>query len=917
MQRYLRWSFVLAILAAMLGVSAVQGQSNAETWTQPVNLSRSGAAAAPRIVAGPDGRLRVFWWDRFDGLTMARFDGQAWSAPVAAPIRVGVDKAGDEWLPRYLSAMPTIVGDARGGAHAFWLGEPDKKTGARPLMHDRMPAGSVSWVSPITPTVVVESAVAFDVAATPTGELTLAYVRTLHNRDLPAGVYVKRTVEGGAGWRSSVAVYQSIYFRLLTAETAHVRVADAGDGTIHLAWDDPHRGLALYARSADGGFTWSAPEALGDPTQRPARPRVFARPDGNALRLWEAAGMGGCALYQQRLVAGPAETPAPTPVATGTLTATLAVTMTPPPTRTPAAPTTRAWSAPGRVLEGVNPCPQEERTWSHDNGLLWLWGEGTGALTLAAWDAGNARWSVPHSLSFRFQDPDTARWVGLGDLHTALAGDALAVVGLDPTTNEVWVTVGQVKALDLAFAPPPPWSGPVRLSQTGQEAGEPAVAMDAAGGVHVAWSQGAGGGPGASLYYARFDSATGRWTRAVEVARGTSGEMARQPALLADGRGLLHLVWSGGAQGQIMHSRARLGEAASAGGWSPTQPLSAADAAASEPQIGLDAAGRLYVVYVVPLNEGRGVYLVRSEDGGETWSRPELVFDAVAEGQAMVDHPTLAVAPDGTRHVAWVQKALPDTWPPQGIVYTRQEPGASAWAEPLAVAGVGYDWPRLALVEGAVHLLYGEASGGSVWHRWSASAGEAGGGWSTPARVPGWQGTVGPYGLAVSGPGVDASAPGVLHLVGVSADGEAVLYSTWAGTRWSAVERYSLGPEVEADRGAAAATRPQGGRLAVAVRAQAAGNEAGTGEEAAAFAIVRTIPTVDVPALPTPAPTPTPLVTPSPTPTPTAAPSATPDLTSGPLPSDSGYLPLILGGGLAAVVVVGVLVARGMWGRRE
>jgi len=36
-------------------------------WTQPVNLSRSGAARQPRVLAASDGRLQVFWLDRFDG----------------------------------------------------------------------------------------------------------------------------------------------------------------------------------------------------------------------------------------------------------------------------------------------------------------------------------------------------------------------------------------------------------------------------------------------------------------------------------------------------------------------------------------------------------------------------------------------------------------------------------------------------------------------------------------------------------------------------------------------------------------------------------------------------------------------------------------------------------------------------------
>lgn len=372
-------------------------QSPEAAWSTPVNLSRSGAADQPRIVAGTDGALRVYWSDRFDGVTATRFDGNAWGNPASTPIEA--------------AAMPTIVEDARGWAHAFWLGTADRVTGAQPLMHSQMAVGGAAWSAPQT---VAESAVAFDVAAGPGGAITLAYVRTLHDADFPAGVYVRRNPGGGAAWGAAVGAYKTIYFRLLTSANAHVRIADAGSGILHLVWDDPRLGEALYARSTDSGAAWSAPEPLGESAQRPANPRVFALPDGGALRMWEAAGLGSCAMYQQRLDA--------------------------------------AWSAPERVFEGLNPCPQAERSWAHEDNLVWLWGQGTGALTLAVWDATKAQWSQPRTLSFRFQDAESERWIGLGDLHATLSDGALAVAGADATTGEVWAAIGQMSALEVAFA---------------------------------------------------------------------------------------------------------------------------------------------------------------------------------------------------------------------------------------------------------------------------------------------------------------------------------------------------------------------------------------------------------------------------------------------------------------------------------
>lgn len=876
--RHSRLLLVFTVLLMLLQGGALNGalaQSASQVWSEPVNLSRSGAADQPRIVAAPGGRLQAFWWDRFDGLTTARLEGGAWSKPSPAPIQI-TKQAGSQTVVTTVATMPTIVADARGRAHAFWWGEVNKATGAEPLMHSQMPIGSTSWSEP---DVAADSAVAFDVSAAPGGELTLAYVRTVQDAAFPAGVYVRRTDAGEAGWRPAVGVYQTIYFRLLTAQNAYVRVADSQNGVIHLAWDDPRSRQAFYARSTVGGATWSAPETLGPPDQLPARPRVFPLPGGDGLRLWEAAGMGGCVLYQQSLTATAASSP--------------------------------TWGAPQRVFEKLSPCPTADRAWAQDQGLLWLWGEGTGALTLAAWNIEKSQWSEPRSLDVRFQDPESGNWVGLGDLHAALSGDALAVVGSDPTSGDVWVTVSQIGALELAFAPPSPWSEPARLSQEGAEAKYPSVAVDASGNMHVAWSQSpTGDGPGTALFYARWDAPTERWSRAVELQRGASGtEMARQPALLADAGGLIHLVWSSGEEGQIAYSRAKVGEATSSGGWSTPHSLSAPGSSASWAQIGADGQGRLVVLYAAPLNEGRGIYLVRSEDGGATWSDPTVVFDAAAVGWAMVDHPALGVAPDGALHAAWVRGALPGTWPPQGIAYARSDDGDNSWTKPEEVAGAGYDWPQLAVAGGQVHLLYA-ATGGGVWHR-SSDNGQAGNGngWKAAARVRGWERVAGPFGLAVSGPPGD---PGLtLHLVGTDAAMGALRYSAWDGAEWSSTEVVPLGLEARTGLGAAAAAPVQGGRLAVALLATAGGE----GEEAApaVFGAARAIPTVDVSLLPTPAATPTRAVAVTPTPKPTVIPSPTPDLRT-PTGSIAPVSPMLLGGGLAAVIVVGMLA---VWGVRR
>ena len=223
------WVKGLFVALALVGLAVIGGrfralaQSGEGDWTTPVNLSHSGAASNPAIVAGPDGTLRVFWWDRFDGLTVT--DGsvptlassEAWSEPVAVPIFLvetitttveaespeGEPVVEEEQIFTPIEAMPRIVADAAGRAHAFWLGEPlepeeaeqvDEETGARPLMHSLLAAGSTSWS---WAGVVAGSAVSFDVAADAEGTLHLVYVRASHSQSSPAGLYYRRSNDEG------------------------------------------------------------------------------------------------------------------------------------------------------------------------------------------------------------------------------------------------------------------------------------------------------------------------------------------------------------------------------------------------------------------------------------------------------------------------------------------------------------------------------------------------------------------------------------------------------------------------------------------------------------------------------------------------------------------------------------------------
>lgn len=924
--------FILISIAGGGIIQPAQAQSALPDWSQPVNLSLSLAASQPRIVGSPAGVLQVFWIDRFDGLVTSVFSGNSWSNPEFAPLITDSLTSQASKL-----TMPYLIGDANGQVHAFW--QESKNDPANPsfslytLYHSTMPIGSTTWSAPQQ---VAEDAVIFNVTAPPSGGVTLGYIRRVNNAVAPYGVFVRKLSSTSNTWSSATLVHRSIYYRLLNPGDITLSVADDGVRNVLVAWEDPYLRTSLSAFSKDGGNEWSLPTPVGDSELNPQDPRVTAIP-GAALAIWETTSLGRCALYQQQLSTSSLILPStPTPASpeqpgstlpTPTLQDDLSSIGTPlPPTLTPS-PVQPApgWGTPQPIFPNLQSCPTGDQFWPKPkiNQIFWLWGVGSSNLSLTTFNVAKNEWSLPINFSISFQNPANQEQVSLGDLHATLDSPAIAVTGID-ANGDVWVTISQSPTIEFAFAPPPPWTNAQRVSDPAEPASDPALAVDEKGRVHLVWVQPVGIGElGASINYGTWDSTTPTSDQMLlsttTLYPSNPNELARQPALLSDPQAsLLHMVWSGGEDGDILYSRVGAEQADSPGDWLPAQALSVTSFAAW-PQVGIDAQGHLSVVYIVPFNEDRGVYLARSENRGESWSLAEKIFGNTVTGAQSIDHPALAVSPEGDLHLAWVEKSPAGSSMPMGIFYSASRDGGKTWSDPAVAAGPGYDWPRLVMANGKLHLFYGQIVDrerqGELWHRQledpsglDPAAGSENN-WMPAERIPGWQNVSLPYGVAVEG-----LAPSeTLHLVGVNPVSGNISYSTWIDNTWSQPENYTPTDAQAPGNGLQAATRPQGGHLAVAWLVQ---DEPLTDHPNALYFAARKISTSDVPLLPTLAPTPTPYQVVTPTETVVVL-TPTPNLNQVPAPTDTGMSPLIFSGVLAVLAVVGLIVWRSTSERRR
>ena len=398
------------------------------SWTEPVNLSNSGAASQPRILAGPGEILQVFWIDRFDGLVTTIFDGKVWSSPQSAPI------FSDSTVSAYLTQMPYLIADQSGWLHAFWQSaNPRPLTSgqsfiANSIYHSKMPAGGIAWT---TPELLAEDALTYSVYAPVDGGLNLAYIRRIQADGAPAGVYVRRLPSGPSSWEPSVNVYASIYYRLMTPGSANIAIADDSTGNLFVIWNDPNQNLTLAAQSEDNGRSWSEPTIYSNQQTRRSNPQFAAidRYARSSIKHLANAGFEQLLALSTRMDRQPqGESSIRRPASTAIETP--GVTPTVPAGDQSGAPAEEnsslpGWSSPVRIFPSLDNCPTGDSLWPEidQQQIYWLWGQGASSISLSAWDNEQQQWSIPISETFSFTDPTSAGVIILGDLHATIANN--------------------------------------------------------------------------------------------------------------------------------------------------------------------------------------------------------------------------------------------------------------------------------------------------------------------------------------------------------------------------------------------------------------------------------------------------------------------------------------------------------------
>ncbi len=706
----IRTGVLLIFLASLMfitfeTISHVSAQETDEdVWATPVNLSNSGGASDPVIVVDKDAVVHVVWADRYAGSVYSRgvftdtlsAPGGVWSAPAAIEFPFG------EWVPTLVNGGDYI--------HAFWIHRDRDNT----LYYSRVaPANFQTPGSWEAPRPISKYVVGFSAVSQSAGQIQIAYIHNSEESQRPEGIYYQRSDDNGNTWKPEILLYESKYLRSMRLEDANVQLSATFRGDqeiVSVVWDNPLLKRVFYTRSTDGGATWETAIEVDGPyidgvVNAPFKIKVLAN-ENQAVRIWQSNLQSGiyCTQYYQFSSNG-GET----------------------------------WSERRLMLENLTGCATENRMFRIADGAVLLQTTIQEQVYLLAWNG--ERWSEPRSQSllYTFDNPLTNDVVTFRCRQSTLSGgDILYVVGCDASSgSDIWITWRKIGELRSWFPPPSNWSLPIKIAETSEEIYSLQGMFDEQGRYHILWVQNQPEEERVkrSIYYSVFSQDTPSLPSLILESPDNYVDSFSSAVDFARSR--LVVAWNSGQSGEVYYSWADTATAYSSLEWADAVVVPSVRPLARSPDILVQKDGVIYISYVIPINEDRGVYVVKSMDGGESWSQPVRVYDADNSTWQMVDAPKLATDKDQNLHLLWTQNLLFATPSAIGLYYARSEDGGETWSAPQTAVNTLVE--RIWMVNGGLQGLHRfwlspTATGASIFQDFSNDGGVN---WSLPSNLTG------------------------------------------------------------------------------------------------------------------------------------------------------------------------------------
>lgn len=689
----------ISMVAGIFGgnLPAVQALQSNSDWTVPVNLSHSGSSTNPLLVVDADGLIHVIWVDQFDGYKyIDSADGITWTSPRTVKFPFSPDQ----------DSLPTFIADGNGITHIFWLNN------INTLYYSQVRSGSLG-----NPTVwnqarpLSGSVVDFKAAIDSRNTLHVSYGKNFSKGDDVAGIFYRKL--DAIGWSAPVNLFASEYFRSISPEGAHVRIAVSNDPVkkdVYVVWDNPAQKRIFMAKSVDDGLNWDdayevvGPEAdLGSGGPHNVEINIFK--DG-ILLMWVVGSPGDqCTLYSRWSISGDDEL-----------------------------------SEPRKMFDGLSICPNTSDFIGSDQDYSLAVLSVQNGLSMVAWNG--KEWSSPQPQSelASFSDPATLDPILFSCQEIAFHNNSFFVVGCDKgNSGDIWFTSRSLGSFESWFPSPSAWSLFSVVANIPQKISDVVSVSDESNRIHTIWAQSAVSEKNIdkpSIQYIRWDGA--KWSEPVSIITDLTG-VPTQLTLTIDKQGKLLLTWVDQSNGELMFSWANSERANIPVEWSQSKALPAPSKLVSSPNILVDSAGTIVVAYAVYVNEHRGIYITYSTDLGANWSSPSLAYDASSAGWDMVDQPKISLTTDGTLHLLFRQYSLfVSGYVPISLHYSRSSDSGITWDRDEVVDEGNVQWSEIINDGQSLHRLWQvkDEAAVALHHQFSTDEGVAWGAKTTISKAP-------------------------------------------------------------------------------------------------------------------------------------------------------------------------------------
>ena len=259
---------------------------------------------------------------------------------------------------------------------------------------------------------------------------------------------------------------------------------------------------------------------------------------------------------------------------------------------------------------------------------VWRINDGSNFIIQASTKRVDESWQDPENLSADGYDANTPQ------IAVNAAGNATAVWTINDGSN--FIIQAKTKLVDGI------WQDLNNLSTPGRTAREPQIAMDATGNATAVWAEDDGSN---YIVQARTKPFGESWQDIATLS--DAGQSAREPQIAVDADGNATAVWVryNGSEYIIQASTKRVGES-----WQDPENLSADGYDTSVPQIAVNAAGDAAAVWVGS-DGSNEIIQATTKPFGESWQDPVDLSEAGRNNVA----PQIAVNADGNATAVWVR----------------------------------------------------------------------------------------------------------------------------------------------------------------------------------------------------------------------------------------------------------------------